>query len=172
VAPANQAAPERGFLQKPTTVPFTCTNYPVEVLDPGEVKVVEGKLVMKNVLVSERLDSDNPMVKGTMVHSLSVVLDLSTGEGPCRGTFTHTPDADVGGGVWEGHYSGYRSSIGDQVFTLPLAIVGRGKGGAIDGIKLDLNSVLTVFGTPPTYWYGTGEGYLTMHSADGSLAGE
>jgi hypothetical protein len=166
-APTDQAAREQGSLQKATIVPFTTTDYPVEVLDPGEVRIVEGNLVMKNVVVLERFDSDNPMVNGTLVHNLSLVLDLTTGEGPCRGTFTLTPDADVGGGVWEGAYSGYRTRIGDQVFTLPLTSVGRGKGGTIEGIKMNENLVLTAFGTPPTYWYGTGEGYLTIHSFNG-----
>jgi len=163
VSPADQIVPDQGSLGKVTTVPFTSTDYPLEVLDPGKVAVVDGNLVMKNVVVRERMNSDNPMANGTMIHSLSLVINLATGEGPCRGTFTLTPDADMDGGVWEGTYSGYRTKIGDQVFRLPLTTIGLGRGGTLEGLKMNGTMVLTVYGTPPTFWTGVGEGYITMH---------
>jgi len=164
VGPADRIAQEEGALQKATTVHFTGTDFPIGILDPGEVKLEGGYWIMRDVVVVERVNTDNTLATGKMVHHLSGIMDANTGEGPVKGTFVMTPDADVGGGVWEGHYSGYRSRIGDNVFRLPLECVARGHGGSLEVMTFTSLAVLTAFGTPPTAWYGSIEGDIKIHS--------
>lgn len=166
VAPIDQSVQEQISLEKCITTHFTVTlHYPVQILDPGEVKLVRGKWILKKVVILERMNTTNSLVTGNMVHSLSAIMDNTTGEGPVWGTFTSTPDANVGGGVWKGVYTGWRSKKpgSDTLFTLPLKIIGHGKGGALRGMNLFLNDVITAWGTPPVGWYGGGEGYIKSH---------
>ena len=88
-----------------------------------------------------------------------------------NGKWVLTPDdlSTTGGGVWEGIYEGFRSKTDNPyIFTLPLKMVGHGKGGTIDGwqsfIKVDL-IVYTVAASHqlPVYWYATGAGVIKEH---------
>lgn len=163
VAPADQSVQEQGTLEKCTITQVTITShYPVGILDPGVVKLVGRKWIMKNVVVAETLITTNSLVTGKMIHSLSGILDKNTGEGPVWGTYTLT---NVSGGVWEGTYAGWRSKKpgSDTLFTLPLKILGHGKSGNVQGMKVFINDVITAWGTPPTGWYGGGEGYIKSH---------
>jgi hypothetical protein len=165
VAPTDQPAPlqEPGSLEKCTIIPFTVNlHYPVGILDPGVVKLVGRKWILKDVGVAETLLTTSDLVTGKMIHSLSGILDKNTGEGPVWGTYTLT---NAGGGVWEGSYTGYRSKKpgSDTLFTLPLRLLGHGKNGNVQGMKSFINDVITAWGTPPVGWYGSGEGYIKSH---------
>ena len=176
VAPTDQAVQEPASLEKCTTTNFTFTHSPTGLTGDGTVVLVPGgkwqraKWQIKKYGVIEAVSALKPsgapdlLVSGTMVHYLSGTLDATTGEGPVHGTFTLTPLADVRGGVWEGTYEGYRSKTSDpNVFTLPLKVVGHGKGGTIHGMQLREESMLTAYGTPPYYWTGVGEGSYKSH---------
>jgi hypothetical protein len=161
VAPSDQSVQEQSSLEKCIITHFTETHYPVAILDPGSVRLVNGKWIMKKIEVKERLDASTPLGTGFMVHKLSGIMDYNTGEGPVWGTFEITPDVNTNGGVWEGTYTGWRSKKpgSDTLFTLPLKVVGHGKGGTLRGMKIFINDVITAWGTPPVGWYGGGEGF-------------
>ncbi len=166
IAPLNQNIQEQGSLEKWTITPFTLTlHYPMQVLDPGTVMLIGGKWILKKIKILERVNTTSSLVTGNWIHSLSAILDENTGEGPVWGTFSAPPDSNVGGGVWEGTYTGYRSKTpgSDTLFTLPLRFFGVGKGGDLQGKKIFLDDVITAWGTPPVGWYGSGEGYIKSH---------
>jgi hypothetical protein len=162
-SPVEPIADEVTLEKCPVIIHYTETHYPVEILDPGTVNVVGNKIIIKKVIIKERLEASTDLVTGFMIHKLSAVMDLTTGEGPCWGTFTAKPDIFVGGPEeWEGTYAGWRSKKpgSDTLFTLPLLVLGKGKAGQLRGVKMFLNDVITAWGTPPVGWYGGGEGYL------------
>jgi hypothetical protein len=165
VAPSDQSIQDQNSLEKCIITHFTETHCPVAILNPGSVKLINGKWVMKKIVVKERLDASTPLSTGYMIHSLSGIMDSQTGEGPVWGTFTLTPDVNAGGGIWKGVYSGYRSKKpgSDTLFTLPLKVLGQGKGGNLQGMKIFLDDVITAWGTPPVGWYGSGKGFYKSH---------
>lgn len=160
------SADDQASLAKVIITNFTFSHYPIGLTGEGEVKLVPGgKWQIKKYGVIEQITASDPIVAGNMVHYLSATFDAVTGEGPVHGSFTLTPEADVSGGVWEGTYTGYRSRMpgSDIYFTLPLKLVGHGKGGTIHGMQLFETSTITAWGTPPEGWYGGGEGYYKSH---------
>jgi hypothetical protein len=182
VAPTDQTAQEAASLEKCIITHFAFTHSPIGLTGEGTVELVHGrrwqrdKWQIKKYGVVEEINlslgypapdpppNPDPLISGTMVHYLSATFDAITGEGPVHGSFTLTPLAEVGGGVWEGTYEGYRSKTSTPgVFTLPLKIVAHGKGGTLRGMQLKEESVLTAYGTPPTFWTGVGEGYYKSH---------
>lgn len=157
---------EKGSLEKAIITNFTFSHFPIAPPFGGEIKLTPGgKWQLKKVGVEELVTSSDPLVSGIMIHYLSATMDAVTGEGPVHGSFTLTPEADVGGGIWEGTYEGYRSKTpgSDIYFTLPLKVVGHGRGGTIHGMQLFEKSTITAWGTPPEGWYGSGEGYFKSH---------
>jgi hypothetical protein len=162
VSPIDEST-DQGTLEKCIITHFTVNlHYPIGILDPGSVRLIGRKLVMKNVVIAETLMTTSPLLTGKMIHSLSAIMDKNTGEGPVWGTYKIT---NAGGGVWEGVYTGYRSKKpgSDTLFTLPLKVLGKGKSGNVRGMKSFLNDVITAWGTPPVGWYGSGEGYIKSH---------
>ena len=166
-SPVDPTDKDQVSLEKcPAVIHYTESHYPLEILDPGTVTVVGNKMIIKKVVVKERLDASNNLVTGYMTHKLSAILNLNTGEGPMWGTYTLKPDAFASGPEkWEGTYTGWRSKTpgSDTLFTIPLKVLGQGKGKALKGMKLFLNDVITGWGTPPTGWYGGGKGYITSN---------
>jgi len=156
---------DQGSLEKVIITNFTLSHHPIGMTGEGEVKLVGGNWILKDVGVIEQVTSSDPLVAGTMIHYLSARMDAVTGEGPVHGSFTITPDVNTGGGVWEGIYTGYRSKMpgSDTLFTLPLNVVGHGRGGTIDGMQIHMDDVITAWGTPPVGWFGIGEGFYKSH---------
>lgn len=170
VTPTDQAARGPASLEKCIITNFTFTHSPFGFTGEGDYNLVPGgKWQMKKFGVVERFTSPDPLARGTMVHYLSLTVDAVTGEGPCHGSFTLTPDNNVAeGGVWEGTYEGYRSkSSVAGVWTLPLKAVGHGRGGSIDGMQMFLTTTLAVRAdgptTLPSSWTGKGEGFYKSH---------
>jgi hypothetical protein len=159
---------DQGSLEKVTITNFTLTDSPIGLTGEGEVKLVGGNWIIKNYGVIEEVVSPDLLVNGTMVHHLSATIDAVTGEGPCHGSWTVTPTGNTGGGVWEGTYEGYRSlSSVPGEWTLPINLVGHGRGGTIDGMQVFISATLTVYTngitTLPSYWTGVGEGFYKSH---------
>ena len=155
---------DQSSLQKVTITNFTFTDAPTGFTGEGEIKLVGGNWIIKDYVVIEDFTSPDPLVSGTMVHYLSLTIDAVTGEGPCHGSWTVTPTENTGGGVWEGIYEGYRSlSSVPGEWTLPLNVVGHGRGGTIDGMKMSATATLTIYTdgitTLPSYWTGVGDGF-------------
>ena len=160
VAPIDQVSMEKVIITN-----FTFSHYPIGLTGEGEVKLVGGNWILKDMGVIELFTSSNPLAAGTAIHYLSATFDDVTGEGPVHGSFTLTPEANTEGGVWEGSYTGYRSKMpgSDTLYILPLQLVGHGKGGTIQGMQIRENSTITACGTPPVGWYGSGEGFYKSH---------
>lgn len=160
VSPVDQTSLEKAIITS-----FTLSHYPIGLTGEGEVKFVGGNWILKDVGVMEQIISTDTLITGIMIHYLSGKLNAVTGEGPVHGSFTTTPDANLGGGVWEGIYTGYRSRMpgSDTLFTLPLNLIGHGRGGTIDGMQMFEDDIITAWGTPPAGWYGSGEGYFKSH---------
>jgi hypothetical protein len=171
VSPTDQSARAPGSLEKSTNVPFELiSSFPIEV--PADISpyiMVAGRtLHMKDVPIVDLVTASDSRVSGRMEHSLSLKLDLETGEGPCQGSWTSEP-AGAGGGKWVGTYEGYRSGTANPfVFTLPLKMVGHGRGGTIDGMQMFTNATLVVSTDLahyplPTGWLATGTGIIKEH---------
>jgi hypothetical protein len=159
---------DQASLEKVTITDFTFNDAPIGFTGEGEIKLVGGNWIIKDYGVIENFISPDPLVSGTMVHYLSLTIDAVTGEGPCHGSWTVTPAENTEGGVWEGTYEGYRylsSEPGE--WTLPLNVVGHGRGGTIDGLKLSATDTLTIYTdgitTLPSYWTGIGNGFYKSH---------
>ncbi len=171
VSPTDQSAQTPASLEKSTNVPFDLIlSVPIVVpVDPTPYLKIAGNTVhMKDVPIVDLVTASDARVSGRMEHLLSLKLDLATGEGPCHGSWTSKP-AGAGGGTWEGTYEGYRSRTADPfVFTLPLKMVGHGRGGTIDGMQIFTNAVLRVTTDNnhyplPTGWQATGTGIIKEH---------
>ena len=159
---------DQSLLEKVTITNFTFTDAPIGFTGEGEIKLVGGNWMIKDYGVIENFSSPDPLVNGTMVHYLSLTIDAVTGEGPCHGSWTVTPTENTEGGVWEGIYQGYRSlSSVPGEWTLPLNVVGHGRGGTIDGLKMSATAILTIYTdgitTLPSYWTGVGDGFYKSH---------
>jgi len=179
VSPTDQPVQTPASLEKSNKVDFTFTEHNVSIAPPAKMWTAGGVLQIRDAHAFEEVVGDNPLITGTMEHYLSLSLDLVTGEGPCHGSFTVTPNpAIVGeGAVWVGTYEGYRSKTSvPGVFALPLKLVAHGRGGTIDGMQAKMTVTLTVLvyvGAPnpsyppfpaPYYWFGTnGEGTIIQH---------
>ena len=156
---------DQSSLEKVIITNFTFNHFPIGQTGEGEVKLVGGNWILKDVGVIELVTGSDPLVGGTMTHYLSAKMDAITGEGPVHGSFTIIPEVNTEGGVWEGIYTGYRSRMpgSDTLFTLPLNVVGHGRGGTIEGMQISMDDVITAWGTPPVGWYGSGEGFYKSH---------
>ena len=138
---------------------------------PAYMNIAGRTIHLKDFPVIDNVTSSDPRLTGKMEHQLTVKLDLITGEGPCNGKWTLTPDdlTSTGGGIWEGTYEGFRSKTDDPfVFSLPLKMVAHGKGGTIDGWQGFTEAYLILYTAPGTYqlpysWTATGNGVMIMH---------
>jgi len=171
VSPTDQSVQMPVSLGKSTNVPFELiSSFPIEV--PADIlpylKIAGRTLHMKDVPIVDLVTASDSRVSGRMEHLLSLKLDSETGEGPCQGSWTSEP-VGAGGGKWVGTYEGFRSGTADKyVFTLPLKMVGHGRGGTIDGMQLFTNATLLVSTDPdhyplPTGWLATGTGIIKEH---------
>ncbi len=167
ISPADQGS----LAKDKKNAEFTITSVPF-LLDPtivGDYMKIAGRTIhLKDFPVIDAVSGSDPRMTGKMAHELSLKLDLITGEGPCIGKWVLTPDdlSTTGGGVWEGIYEGFRSKTDNpNIFTLPLKMVGHGKGGTINGWQSFTEVNLTVYTVPeshqlPVYWFATGTGVI------------
>lgn len=180
---------EQVSLEKKTIHYITCTNVPVPppypyALDPGVKKYLpNGNIQYKAVGVweySEIKDLNgniDPLGTGLIENYLSTMINGNTGNGPVHGkTVTYRAPGQEYLGIWESHYTGYRSYMGKKTFNLPigtgeyhywklpLTMVGHGKGGVVDKMKLFVETTLTIFSDDahfpePIFWSGSGSGF-------------
>jgi hypothetical protein len=165
VAPDEQTA-----LQKVEITNCNFVHYPIGPPEGGEFKFAGNNFIMKDVKVTEQMMSSDPLMVGTLVHYLNEVVDAVTGEGNTHGKWTLTLSDDIGGGVWEGTYTGKRSyspgvneGFPPYEFVTPLKLVAVGKGGAIDGMQFKGTTIIYSWGVIVEGWYGIGEGFYKSH---------
>lgn len=163
VSPADQPMQAPPSLAKAIMTDFTFSHHPITPPFAGERKLVGEVWVMNDITVKEQVVSDDPLVAGTMVNCLSGTLNATTGEGPVHGKFVLTPTADVGGGVWEATYTGFRSKSEGIYFTIRLNVVTQGRGGTLEGMQGFFESVITSWGIPTAGWFGAGGGFYKSH---------
>lgn len=149
---------DKGSLEKVIHTPFTLVNFPIGIIDPGTVKVEDGKWIIRKFVVRERFNTVPVEFSGVMINTLNATLDYGTGEGRVWGSFTITPD--VGDGIWEGSYQGTRTRIETSKWEIDLQIVGHGKGGDLQGKQVFSNDIITATTTPPQNWLGAGSGFI------------
>jgi hypothetical protein len=185
VSPTDQVSMEKNIPHY-----YSAMDFPVAPPEGGDIRSIPGgKIQFKKVKVTEAVVATDSRVSGQMVHYLSTMIDAKTGNGPVHGSFTIFPTGAGENAMWEGTYEGIRSYNGKTFVTIPsplpypsgiydnwtltLKLVGKGKGGEIDGwqmfsehtlIIINFGNDLTHYPFPmPQFWFGNGEGFLKEH---------
>jgi hypothetical protein len=166
VAPRDQSAPlnEQSPLAKIIVAKFTGNEYPTGLISSGVWTIEHGKTIVKGLIATGVWEVDNPLVNGTIEITANLSLDNITGEGLEYGTFKLTPKADVGGGVWEVTWVGYRHKVGVSEWSTDITDVGYGKGGTVQGMKLFAREVIhttDLEGAKP--YTGDVDGIIKLH---------
>jgi hypothetical protein len=159
VAPGDPAE-----LQKVICEAFTGTEEPIEVLYYGREKEVNGKLIVQQMELRERLETTNPMLTGEMLTKVSINLDLTTGEAHFSGGGTVTPDDPAAGGVWHFSMQGNREKTGESEWTAIFQLNAHGKGGLIQGRQLFATATQTSWDARDTYYVTTVEGFIKYNA--------
>jgi len=84
---------DQGSLEKVIITNFSFSHFPIGLTGEGEVKLVGGNWILKDVGVTELFTSSDPLAAGTAIHYLSATFNAITGECPVHGSWTLTPDA-------------------------------------------------------------------------------
>ena len=123
---------------------FTATDVFTGVADPGTVEVQGKFLAIRGVVVTSRLTGSDPRIAGNTRITYNEQLSLADGSGPGWGKFEVVAD---NGGVWEGTFEGQREPTAPGQWVATLKVVGRGTGGAIEGVHF--RSVELIYSTDP-----------------------
>lgn len=122
-----------------TVTQFTTTDLATGLVDPGRTEVRGPHLVVRGVVATSRITASDPRATGNAVITINQQLLLADGSGPVWGKLE--VEADVGG-VWTGSWTGQREPAGPGVWVGTLKLVGRGRGGAIDGLEFKAEELL------------------------------
>jgi hypothetical protein len=122
-----------------TVTQFTTTDIATGLVDPGLVEVRGPHLVVRGVVATSRITASDPRATGNAVITFNEQLLLADGSGPGWGKLE--VEADVGG-VWEGSFTGQREPLSPGVWVTTVKLVGRGRGGAIDGLEFKAEELL------------------------------
>lgn len=147
-------------LEKSIVTYHTGHDYPIAVLDPGQVINADGWTITKEAVYMYRLETTDPLITGNMPVTLTTKVD-ENGEGSCHGKWSATPDIDVEGGIWEGGFEGKIVKTGESEWKVFMQVIGQGRGGTIDGMQVHYEDVQVSH--PVLIWYGTGSGYRRTH---------
>ena len=138
-----------GAFTSPGTV--TCpgaqpTGNPMQPCPPGS------RMNFRDVSWYSRLLSSSALLTGSFHSVGNNALDANA-TGQVWGTFRIDLDA---GGAWEGSWTAERSKVGD-VWVVRMRGVGRGMGGAVDGMHLRFTEVAPTPTFMPLVWLGSME---------------
>ena len=136
-----------GAFTSPGTV--TCpgtqpTGDPAQPCPPGS------RMNFRDVGWESRLFSSSPLLTGTFGNIGNNALDANA-TGQVWGTFWIELDA---GGRWQGTWTADRTRVG-EVWVLRARGVGRGVGGAVDGMQLRFTEVAPMPTFMPIVWLGS-----------------
>jgi hypothetical protein len=154
---------EQGSLEKCTVTQITAAHYPVSLTDPGSVTIVGNRVITKRLVMLTRLDSENPLCNGNCILIDNGIRDKNTGDGHLFGKWELTPDADVGGGKWEGTWEGTIKKTGESEWTSYNKIFGLGKGGSLQGMQLFATEEVKSWDISAGPWYGELKGFIKSH---------
>jgi hypothetical protein len=149
-------------LEKLIITDFTAINYPTGSVDPGEQKIVGGNLILRNMILTIRWDSDNELIASDGIGVFNCNADAVTGEGHYWGKVTLSPDV-LSDGEWEITWTGNCTKTGVEEWTLILKIVGHGRGGSINGMQLFADNI-AIYNEPfPLFWISNVTGFIKSH---------
>lgn len=140
----------------PVITEFTATDLPAGILDPGEFKFQNNRIIARGLVVRARIEASDPRFSGFMVAELNSSWSLE-GEGPVWGKITHEVD---GGGVLEGIWRAYRSRTAEGVWTGAATWTAQGRGGSVEGVKAWGTETITSFSVIPSFYVGEIHGYI------------
>lgn len=122
-----------------TVTEFTATDVFTGLVNPGLIEVRDNHFVMRGVVVTSRIAGSDPRLSGNALQTVSGQLLLADGSGPVWGKLE--VDADVGG-IWVGTFQGQREPTGPGQWVATLKLVGRGYGGAIEGLHFSAQELV------------------------------
>lgn len=114
-----------------TVAQFTATDLTTGLVDPGLIEVLGKHLRMRGVIGAARITSTDPRLTGNALQTVNAELLVADGSGRVWGKLEVQADA---GGDWEGSFEGQTEPTGSGQWVTTLKLVGRGRGGAIDGL--------------------------------------
>jgi hypothetical protein len=164
VAPIDQ---DQVSLAKHVYREFTGSMDPIEVTDPGTVKEVNGKIIVRGmhnrIVVNATFnDGDPDLFSGEGDLELNEIINFATGEGYAWGKLKLTPAAaEALGGHWELIWHG-RGTLGATGWTIPLKEGGPGKDGALTGLHVFMDNLITA-PADLSSWYGEFQGYIKSY---------
>ena len=120
------------------------TGNPMQPCPPGS------RMNFRGVSWESRVMSLSPLLTGRFYNEGNNNFD-EHGTGQVWGTFRIELDA---GGVWEGSWTADRSKVED-VWIVRVRGVGRGRGGAVDGMQLHFSEVAPMPTFIPIVWLGS-----------------
>ncbi len=120
------------------------TGDPMQPCPPGS------GMQFRAVSWESRLLSSSALLTGTFRNVGNNAFDANA-TGHVWGTFQIELD---GGGLWEGSWTADRTKVGD-VWVIRVCGVGRGTGGAVDGMHLRFTEVAPMPTFMPIFWLGS-----------------
>jgi hypothetical protein len=150
---------EESSMEKVFVSDFTAFMYPTSVTDPGEEKILQGMILVKNMTGTLNVESDNPFMNGSGTIIYNCNLDNVTGEGHYWGSVSLTLEADPGA-VWDWTYNGKVAQTGEFEWTLSLKLVGKGTGGSVAGMHFLGENIVTYAEPFPSFWEGNASGTI------------
>jgi hypothetical protein len=108
------------------------------------------RMKFRNVVWKSRLDSSSSLLAGYFVNEGNNNFDASA-TGQVWGTFRIEVDA---GGAWAGTWTADRSKVG-EVWVIRVRGVGRGSGGAVNGMHMSFTEVAPMPTFMPLFWIGS-----------------
>lgn len=160
VAPGEKTGQSQ--LEKAVVTEFTVyKDVPVALISPGELTTENGMTVMRDVVTKDLYQTSTPLVTGYAINTVNMISSEATQTAVVWGTFIITPESpEAGGGKWNCAYKGNTVKTGESEWKTYLHGKGLGEGGTIDGMIYDVDLVITSWDNPPTFWLGSGTGYL------------
>jgi hypothetical protein len=136
--------------------PFTASDQPVEVLDPGLVSVQGGRILWRGLVVRSRIDASDARFSGFLVATLNANWNLQ-GEGAVWGKFTHDVDT---GGRWEGVWRAHRTRTGESEWSGDATWSAQGRSGSVEGLRAHGTELVTSFEVIPAFYVGQMQGSI------------
>ena len=151
---------KQGTLEKMVKADFTTHSYPTSNINPGELKIADGNLFIRNRKDHLTIESANPFVNATNgIITYNVNANANTAEEHAWGTITFTPDAysdlEVSG-LWNGQIT----MTGPSEWTLIAKYVGHIRGGSTNGMQIFWDIIVTYNNPYGLNWEGNAKGYI------------
>lgn len=115
-----------------TVTQFAATDVTTGLVDPGLIEVRGKHYVIRGVVGAARITATDPRLTGNAVQTVNGQVLIADGSGRVWGKLE--VQADVGG-VWEGSWEGQTGPTGSGQWVTTLKLVGRGRGGAVEGLE-------------------------------------